>query len=113
MWKNGGYSISPGLTLTQNIGFDSRATHTVTPIEELNIKTRESILQNININSVISADTLNNCDLSFKWDRYHEEIVFFQPYDPFSIRYAGVKILKWFGLLKITKQIFKRLRFTY
>ena len=113
IWKNGGYSISPGLTLTQNIGFDSRATHTVTPLEELNRKTRESILQDINTNSVISADSFNNCDLSFKWDRYHEEIVFFLPYDPYSIRYVCVKLLKWFGLLKITKQIYKKFRFTH
>lgn len=109
MWKNGGVSLSPGLSLTKNLGFDSRATHTKELPINLYKKQRDSLMSDFDNFPHNWAYEMNYVDTTFRWDRYHEEIAFFMPYDPMNLRYATQMILRFCKLEKVARKIYRKL----
>jgi hypothetical protein len=107
MWKNGGFAISPGLPLTKNIGFGSRASHTKELPIDMYKKQRDALMSDFETFTHDWTYEMKYVETTFRWDRYHEETVFFMKYDPINLRYAVKMVLKACNLEKLARKIYR------
>lgn len=111
MWKHNCYSVSSGVQLCKNIGFDNRATHTKALPDEIFEFQRKSVLINPSEKFINWESAFRLIDTSFRWDIYHEKIAFnmdFYDFNKISDKKRRIigQILLRLGIKKSAKKLF-------